>query len=99
MTDSQPSNAERNHRALLLFSRAAIGTLGAVSVALGFLTGIRIGSASYSPPTYPLGAGALCCAAFTLIAFMLYRRRVTLGRLGKLEARVEELSDRNWELH
>jgi signal transduction histidine kinase/DNA-binding response OmpR family regulator len=95
----QPSKAARNYRALLLFSRAAIGTLAAVSVVLGFLTGIQLGNASYSPHTYAIGAGALCCAAFTVIAFMLYRRRITLGQLGKLEARVEELSDHNWELH
>jgi signal transduction histidine kinase/DNA-binding response OmpR family regulator len=30
---------------------------------------------------------------------MLYRRRIALGRMKKLEARVEELSDHNWELH
>jgi signal transduction histidine kinase/CheY-like chemotaxis protein len=91
--------AARNHRALLLFSRGVIGTLAVVSTWLGFLTGIRMGSRTYDPNTYAIGAGALCAAAFTVIAFMLYRRRVALGRLKKLEARVEELSDRNWELH
>jgi signal transduction histidine kinase/DNA-binding response OmpR family regulator len=30
---------------------------------------------------------------------MLYRRRVALSRMKKLEARVEELSDHNWGLH
>ena len=93
------NRAVRNHRALLLFSRAAIGTLVIVSVGLGFLTGVRLGSRDYNPHTYAIGAGALCAAAFTIIAIMLYRRRVALGRLHKLEARVEELSDRNWELH
>ena len=89
----------RNHRALLLFSRAAIGTLAATSAGLGFLTGVRLGSRDYDPHTYAIGAGALCAAAFTVIAFMLYRRRVALGRLNSLEARVEELADCNWELH
>jgi signal transduction histidine kinase/DNA-binding response OmpR family regulator len=93
------SRAARNHRALLLFSRGVIGTLAVVSTWLGFLTGVRIGSRTYDPHTYAIGAGALCAAAFTVIAFMLYRRRVALGRLKKLEARVEELSDHNWELH
>ncbi|HVV78562.1 MAG TPA: ATP-binding protein [Pseudolabrys sp.] len=91
--------AARNHRALLLFSRGAIGTLAVVSTWLGFLTGVRMGSQNYDPHTYAIGAGALCAAAFTVIAFMLYRRRVALGRMKKLEARVEELSDHNWELH
>jgi signal transduction histidine kinase/DNA-binding response OmpR family regulator len=106
MTDPQkpgkltPSErAARNHRALLLFSRGVIGTLAVVSTWLGFLTGVRMGSRNYDPHTYAIGAGALCAAAFTVIAFMLYRRRVVLGRVKKLEARVEELSDHNWELH
>jgi signal transduction histidine kinase/DNA-binding response OmpR family regulator len=91
--------AARNHRALLLFSRGAIGTLAVISTGLGFLTGVRMGSHDYDPHTYAIGAGALCAAAFTVIAFMLYRRRIALGRMKKLEARVEELSDHNWELH
>ena len=91
--------ASRNHRALLIFSRAAIGTLAMISTVLGFLTGVRLGSRDYDPHNYAIGAAALCAAAFTLVAFMLYRRRVALGRLTALEARVEDLSDRNWELH
>jgi signal transduction histidine kinase/CheY-like chemotaxis protein len=89
----------RNHRALLLFSRAAISTLAVVSAALGFLTGVRMGSRDYDPNTYAIGAGALCATAFTVLAFMLYRRRVALRRLNVLEQRVEALADRNWELH
>lgn len=96
---TQSDRAARNHRALLLFSRGVIGTLAVVSTWLGFLTGVRMGSRTYDPNTYAIGAGALCAMAFTVIAFMLYRRRVALGRLKKLEARVEELSDHNWELH
>jgi signal transduction histidine kinase/CheY-like chemotaxis protein len=98
-TLSRNERAARNHRALLLFSRGVIGTLAAVSTWLGFLTGIRMGSRNWDPNTYAVGAGALCAAAFTVIAFMLYRRRVALHRLKTLEARVEELSDHNWELH
>lgn len=96
---STTSTAARNHRALLLFNRATIGTLAIVSVVLGFLAGVRLGSRNYDPNDYAIGAAALCAAAFTVIAFMLYRRRVALGRLNTLEARVEELSDHNWELH
>jgi signal transduction histidine kinase/CheY-like chemotaxis protein len=93
------NRAHRNRRALLLFSRAAITTLAICSAALGFLTGVRIGSRDYDPNAYAIGAGALCAAACTVIAYMLYRRRVAHAKLGRLEARVEELSDSNWQLH
>jgi signal transduction histidine kinase/CheY-like chemotaxis protein len=93
------SKAKRTHRALLIFARAVIGTLAVISIGLGFLAGIELGSHTYNPHTYAIGAGALCAAAFTVIAFMTYRRRVALGRLKNLEARVEELSDHNWQLH
>jgi signal transduction histidine kinase/DNA-binding response OmpR family regulator len=106
MADSQTSakdkrreRAARNRRALLLFSRSAITTLAVISGGLGFLTGIRMGSRDYNPHTYAIGAGALFAAACAVIAFMLYRRRVVLSRLNQLETKVEELSDRNWELH
>ena len=58
-----------------------------------------MGSRDYDPNAYAIGAGALCAAACTVIAFMLYRRRVALARLDILQARVEELADSNWELH
>ena len=91
--------ARRNYRALLLFGRAIVTTLAVVSGALGFLTGIRFQSAQYDPHSYAIGAGFLCAVACTVLAFMLYRRRVAKLRMIALEARVEELSDKNWELH
>ena len=89
----------RNRRALLLFGRAAIGTLAVVAAGLGFMTGVQLGSRDYNPHTYAIGAGALCAAAFAVIAFMLYRRRRALGRLNRREAPAEELADQKWELH
>jgi len=89
----------RNQAALILFSRAVVITLSVVSGVLGFLAGINIQSANYDPNAYAIGAGALFAAACAVIAFMLYRRRLTKARLRALEARVEDLSDRNWELH
>ena len=91
--------AGRNQAALILFSRAVIITLSVVSAVLGFLAGIRLQSASYDPHAFAMGAGALFAAACAVIAFMLYRRRMMRERLRALETRVEELSDRNWELH
>src|SRR5689334_6775008 len=86
-------------RALLLFSRAAVTTLAVCSAGLGFMTGVRLGSKDYDPTAYAIGAAALCCAAFTVVAFMLYRRRIAIARLGRLQAKIEELADTNWELH
>jgi signal transduction histidine kinase/CheY-like chemotaxis protein len=91
--------ARRNYRALLLFGRAVVATLAVVSGALGFLTGIQFRSAQYNPHSYAIGAGFLCAVACTVLAFMLYRRRVAKLRMLALEAQVEELSDKNWELH
>jgi signal transduction histidine kinase/CheY-like chemotaxis protein len=70
-----------------------------VSGVLGFLTGIEMQRAQYDPYAFATGVGALFAAACAVIAFMLRRRRITNARLAALEARIEELSDRNWELH
>jgi PAS domain S-box-containing protein len=89
---------KRNRAALVLFGRAVMTTLAVVSGTLGFLAGARMQSASYDPYAYATGAGALFAAACAVIAFLLMRRRVMKERLRQLESRVEDLSDRNWEL-
>ncbi len=81
-----------------LFGRAAIGTLTAVSVAVGFLSGVQFKASSYNPHTYAIGTGALFAIACAIIALLTYRRRLLRARLHKAEARIEELADRNWEL-
>jgi PAS domain S-box-containing protein len=90
--------ASRNTASLVLFGRAVVITLSIVSAWLGFLAGIRIRSGAYDPHSYAIGAGALFAGACAIIAFMLTRRRVAKLKIRLLEARVEELSDRNWEL-
>ena len=90
--------AARNKAALVLFGRAVVTTLSIVSGGLGFLAGVRMQSGTYDPHAYAIGAGALFAAACAVIAFMLMRRRVAKIKMRALEARVEELSDRNWEL-
>ena len=82
----------------MLFGRAVVITLSIVSAWLGFLAGIRLQSGDYDPHAYAIGAGALFAGACAIIAFMLMRRRVAKIKMRGLEARVEELSDRNWEL-
>ena len=104
MADKRPYSSlagthERNHRALVVFSRAAITTLAVIAGALGFFAGVELKSETYNPHAYAIGASALFAAACSFIAYLLYRRRVAAGRIRALEMRVEELSDRNWELH
>jgi signal transduction histidine kinase/CheY-like chemotaxis protein len=89
----------RNQRALIVFGRAVTTTLAVIAVALGFLAGIKLHANTYDPHTYAIGASALFAGACAAIAYLLLRRRLVGARLRALESRVEELSDRNWELH
>ncbi len=88
----------RNKKALILFGRAAMTTIAVISATIGFFLGILLQQPKYNPYTYAAGVAVLLAIACTAIAYMLIRRRVLLGKLRKVEARVEELSDRNWEL-
>jgi len=97
-TVSTVRTAARNTASLVLFGRAVVITLSVVSGGLGFLAGIRMQSGTYDPHAYAIGAGALFAAACAVIAFLLGRRRVAKQKLRVLEAHIEELSDRNWEL-
>ncbi|HTQ83755.1 MAG TPA: ATP-binding protein [Pseudolabrys sp.] len=101
-SDSSPvyviRKSARNRAALVLFGRAVVTTLAIVSAGLGFLTGIQVQSNTYDPYAYATGVGALFAAACAVIAFMLTRRRAGVEKIRTLGARVDELSDRNWEL-
>ena len=88
----------RNTAALVLFGRSVFVTLSVVSGGIGFLAGVRMSSATYNPHDYATGAGALFAVACAVIAFMLTRRRAAKRKIRGLEMRIEELSDRNWEL-
>jgi PAS domain S-box-containing protein len=90
--------SSRNTRSLVLFGRTVVITLSVISGGLGFLAGVRMQDGVYDPHAYAIGAGALFAAAMAFIAFQLMRRRVNKQKMQRLEARVEELSDRNWEL-
>ncbi|MBV9953887.1 MAG: response regulator [Pseudolabrys sp.] len=98
-TRSWIGSYERNHRALVLFSRAVVTTLAVIAATLGFFAGIQLRSEAYNPHAYAIGASALFAAACSYIAFLLYRRRVFNARILELESRVEELADKNWSLH
>jgi PAS domain S-box-containing protein len=94
----ETSKAARNRAALVLFGRAVVTTLSIISAWLGFRAGIEVHRADYNPYAYASGVGALFAAACAIIAFMLMRRRAMKEKLRALQARVEDLSDRNWEL-
>ena len=89
---------DRNKAALVLFGRAVFTTMAIVSGWLGFITGIRLQSSNYDPYAYGTGVGALFAAACAVIAFMLMRQRNHKEKVRALEARIDELSDENWEL-
>ena len=94
----QTRKRARNKAALVLFGRAAVATMAVVSGWLGFITGIRLQSSNYDPYAYGTGVGALFAAACAVIAFMLMRQRSHKEKVRALEARIDELSDDNWEL-
>jgi PAS domain S-box-containing protein len=98
VTRASSKPPSRNTAALVLFGRSVVITLSVVSGCIGFLAGVRMSSASYNPHDYATGAGALFAVACAVIAFMLTRRRAAKKKMRGLEMRIEELSDRNWEL-
>src|SRR6202166_1114169 len=88
----------RSTASLVLFGRAVVTTLSIASAWLGFLAGVRMQSGTYDPHAYAIGTGALFAAACAIIAFMLMRRRLVREKMRAFEARIEKLSDDNWEL-
>jgi PAS domain S-box-containing protein len=90
--------SSRNARSLVLFGRTVVVTLSVISGGLGFLAAMRMQQDTYDPHAYAIGTGSLFAAAMAFIAFQLMRRRANKQKLRVLESRVEELSDRNWEL-
>jgi PAS domain S-box-containing protein len=91
-------NRGRSKAALVLFGRAVMTTFALFSGTLGFFTGIRLQAGNYDPYTYATGTGALLAAACTAISYLLVRRRAVRKEVRALEARVEALTDSNWEL-
>ena len=88
----------RDRAALVLFGRSVVITLSVTSAILGFLAGTRVQAKNYDPNTYAIGVAALLAVACMVIAYMLIRRRVTSRKVRRLEARIDELSDEQWEL-
>ncbi|MCW5692214.1 MAG: response regulator [Pseudolabrys sp.] len=94
----QPQPHSRNVAALILFGRSAVITLSVISAAFGFLAGIQASRPDYDPHAFALGSAALFAVACGVIAWLLMQRRSAKAAHRQIEMRIEELSDRNWEL-
>ena len=88
----------RDHAALVLFGRSVVITLSAISAIIGFVAGTRTQAENYDPNTYAIGVAALLAVACTAIAYLLIRRRTRSRKIRRLEARIDELADEQWEL-
>ena len=88
-------NRARNRAALVLFGRSVVITLSVVSAIIGFLAGNRVQASTYDPNAYAIGVATLFAVACAVIAYLLIRRRALRRKVRKLEAQVEELSDRS----
>lgn len=88
----------RSIAALVLFGRTVMTTIAVISGGIGFVAGAATQQGKYDPHDFATGIGALFAVACTVIALLLMQRRRNAARRQMLEARVEELEDRNWEL-
>ena len=79
-------------------ARWAFILLAVFAAAASFLAGARLHGAGYEVTGSAIGAGALFAAACASIGFLLVRQRAAAKAMRLLEARNDELSDRNWEL-
>lgn len=88
----------RNRAAIALFGRSMFATTATLSTALGFYAGIELQRGHYDPAAFSSGVAAVLALACAILTYLLMRRRGLLKRVKALEARIEELTDANWEL-
>jgi PAS domain S-box-containing protein len=67
-------------------------------MAFGFVAGSRSPLAHYDPYLFAVGTAALFGAACGVIGLLVASRHALRAKLHAMAERVEELSDRNWEL-
>ena len=84
---------------ILRVARMAFLLLVGLWIGLGLVSGATSGGASYDPAMFAIGIAALLAFACTFMAFLINRNRIWRSVARRLEARCEELSDRNWQLH
>jgi len=95
---SAATTRARNIAALALFGRTVVVTWAVFAAGAGFLAGIVLQRESYDPYAFATGVAVLFAMACAVIALLLMRRRDYAVRRRALEALIEELEDKNWEL-
>jgi PAS domain S-box-containing protein len=74
-----------------------IGTTS-IAVAFGFFTGATSSAAHYDPYMFAMGVAALFGAACGTLGILISRIRQMKTELRRLETRLDEAADRNWEI-
>jgi signal transduction histidine kinase/DNA-binding response OmpR family regulator len=78
--------------------RAAIVTSMSFAVAFGFLAGATSPAAHYDPYMFAIGVASLFGAACGALSILVARIRRMKAELRDLETRLDEATDRNWEI-
>ena len=87
-----------SRRLLALIIRAFVITTMSFRVSFGFLYGTTSPAAHYDPYMFAIGVSALFGAACGTIGLLISRIRQMKAELRRLETRLEEAADRNWEI-
>ena len=85
-------------RLFTLVIRALVVTTMSFGIAFGFLSGTMSQGAHYDPNAFAIGVAALFGAACGAMGLLISRIRQMKVELRRLEAHLEEASDRNWEI-
>src|SRR6202051_2628493 len=85
-------------RLFTLVVRAIVVTTMSFGIAFGFLSGTMSQGAHYDPTAFAIGVPALFGAACCAMGLLISRIRQMKAELRRLEAHLEEASDRNWEI-
>lgn len=97
MSTSTPASAHRRAE-LRLFGGAVAILLAAAAGGLALWTGLRLQVDAHDAYAWATGIGAALATACVAIQLLLRRCRRMAATIRRLEAQVDELCDRNWEL-
>jgi PAS domain S-box-containing protein len=85
-------------RLIWLVIRAIAITTTSFAIAFGFLSGATSQGAHYDPNQFAIGVAALFGAACGAIGILISRIRQMKSELRRLETKLEQAADRNWEI-
>ena len=92
-----PLSAIMTRRLWLLVVRAVFLTVTSFAIAFGFLSGTIASGPHYNPQAFAVGTAALFGAACGALGILASRIRQMKRELRRLETRLDEAADRNWE--